>query len=328
MKKIFKYILLVVTLTVSAGALSGVSAQHYVGVRGGFGGGTSRFYPKEEMGTVWGLYNGGVSWKYYSKERYVGGLEVDLLFMQQGYKKFSEQYSLPNDPADTTGYYTRRVNTIMLPIFWQPHAYLMQRKMRVFLNLGVTFSYVLSQTEETGSKIHGVLSKGDYKMKTTRDNRWGYGLAGGGGVAWLVGRFEVVGEVRYYIGYSDIMRNENKYETNPLRSPLDGLQGSVAVYYRFGKEGILSKPSKKVEAKMREAELKRFEKQKQKQAARPEENNVPVNGEDIPQDTGGGTEEASDGGGEHDAPEDTAGEAGGTAGPEDESVAGDSGDAK
>lgn len=264
MKKILKYILCAAAAVMLTGALAEVSAQHYVGVRGGYGGGSSRFYPKVDMGTVWGLYNAGVTWKYYSKEKYVGGLEADLLYMQQGYERLSEQYSIHNDPADTTGYYRRKVNTIMLPFFWQPHTYMFQRKMRVFLNLGVTFSYVLSQTEETGSKIHGSFGKNDYKMKTTRDNRWGYGLCGGGGVGWAFGKFEVVGEVRYYIGYSDIMKNENKYEGNPLRSPLDGLQGSVAIYYRLGNEGILSKPSKKVEAKMKESEMRQIERDKRR----------------------------------------------------------------
>lgn len=268
MNKKIKHILFLIVLLTTICSSNQAAAQHYVGIRGGIGGGTSRFYPKDEMGTVWGLYHGGVSWKYYSHERYVGGLEADLLYMQQGYKRFSEQYSIPTDPTDTTGYYSRKVNTIMVPMFWQPHVYFFQQKMRVFLNLGVTFSYVLSQTEETGSKKQGVISKGDYKMKTTRDNRWGYGLCGGGGVGWAIGKFEVVGEVRYYIGYSDIMRNENKYETNPLRSPLDGLQGAVAVYYRLGKGGIIARPSRKAAAKMAAAEQKQLEKIERKRKAK------------------------------------------------------------
>ena len=39
----------------------------------------------------------------------------------------------------------------------------------------------------------------------------GYGLAGGGGVAVLVKQLEFSVRVRYYFGYSDLLRNHNKY---------------------------------------------------------------------------------------------------------------------
>lgn len=258
MDRFLKYKISVLSL-VAAGCLlpAMVSAQHYVGVRGGFGGGTSRTFPKIEQQMLWGLYNGGVSWKYYSPEKYVGGVEADILFMQQGYKELDEYYSIYDFPGDTTGYYSRKVNSVMVPLFWQPHVYLFRRHMRVFLNLGVTFSYNISQTFETGSKENGVIDSGDYNMTLVRDNRWGYGLCGGGGIGWSFGRVEVLGEFRYYIGYSDLMKNRNKYNQNPLRSPLDGMQGSVGIYYRFGKKGILSPPSRNMERKLEEIEQKR-----------------------------------------------------------------------
>lgn len=42
----------------------------------------------------------------------------------------------------------------------------------------------------------------------------GYGLAGGGGVAVLVKQLEFSVRVRYYFGYSDLLRNHNKYAGN------------------------------------------------------------------------------------------------------------------
>ena len=92
--------------------------------------------------------------------------------------------------------------------------------------------------------------KGTYDFKLPRDNRWGYGLAGGGGIAFLIRRFELNFRVRYYFGYSDIVRNRNKYYDNnsdgaenpfwatPLRSPLDNLMISVGLNYRFNKQGF------------------------------------------------------------------------------------------
>ena len=92
--------------------------------------------------------------------------------------------------------------------------------------------------------------RGDYTFKTPRDNRWGYGLAGGGGIALLIDRFELNFRVRYYFGYADILRNRNRYADNgidgsenpfaqtPMRSPLDNLMISVGVNFRFNKEGF------------------------------------------------------------------------------------------
>ncbi|MCD8073415.1 MAG: PorT family protein, partial [Alistipes sp.] len=243
------------------------SAQHYLGVRGGYGGGNSaRFFPKQgyQSSTLWGLYNGGVSWKYYTKEKYAGGTEVDILFMQQGFKEYGKAWS-PVDSNDSTAYYSRKVNSVVVPIFWQPHAYLFRRNMRVFLNLGVTFSYNISQTYERGSDQYGeIYESGDYNMTLIKDKRWGYGLCGGGGLGWSFGRIEAVAEFRYYIGYSDLQKNKNKYyndsesNLNRERTPIDGLQGSIAIYYRFGKKGILSPPSPKMEQKLREIEQKRL----------------------------------------------------------------------
>lgn len=237
MRKVFTYALAIAALLMAGTA--GVSAQHYFGIRAGYGSGTSRLYPQSgfENGTVWGLYSGGVSWKYYTAEAYVGGIEVDAMLIQQGFKTMI----LNNVTTEKESAYERYVNTVMVPICWQPHVYMFKQRMRVFLNAGVTFSYVVSSREKNISYINDTSEEKDYRMKLTRDNRLGYGLVGGGGVSWSTGRLEVFAEARYYIGYSDILKNWNKYEENPyLRSPLDGLQLSMGMFWRLGKSGIKS----------------------------------------------------------------------------------------
>lgn len=236
MQKILKYAALALFVFCTTGA----HAQHYFGARGGTGSGSSRFYPQQEMGTVWGLYSGGVSWKFYSAEPYVGGIEADVLLMQQGFRRFSKTLVQDRFPGDTTGYSQRTTNTVMVPLFWQPHIYMFKQRLRIFANLGLTFSYVISSRERIASRINGTLSDREYVMKTTRDNRVGYGLCGGGGIAWSTGRLEFFAEARYYFGYSDILKNRNKYESNPIRSPLDGLQLAVGAYWRVGRGGIRS----------------------------------------------------------------------------------------
>lgn len=221
----------------------GASAQHTLGVTGGFGMSTARFYPKQETKPVWGGYNAGISWRYYGPQRFVGGFGIDLEVMQQGFS-FAPYASTTENEADYQ-YYTRKMNTVMLPIVWQPHFYIRHR-VRIFLEAAATFSYHFGSTYV--NEVEGV--SGDYDFHVARDNRWGYGLAGGGGVAVLIGRFEAMVRVRYFFGYGDIVRNRNKYSGNmndgpenpfyrtPLRSPLDNLTFSVGIAYRFNREGF------------------------------------------------------------------------------------------
>ena len=109
------------------------------------------------------------------------------------------------------------------------------------------------------SKRVGIYEQGPYTMKLTRDTRWGYGLCGGAGLSFLIRRFEVAFEGRYYFGYSDVLRNGTKYQGNPTHSPLDNINVSMAFYYRLSKEGIRAEPSKGVARRMQEAEMRRAE---------------------------------------------------------------------
>ncbi|MDE6045971.1 MAG: PorT family protein [Alistipes sp.] len=226
------------------------AAQHTLGVVAGYGMASARIDPKVESRAIWGRYSGGLTWRYYGSQRFVGGVGADLEFLQQGFS-YAVNSSAVDDKSDYL-YYTRRINTLMLPIVWQPHVYLVHNRLRVYLEAAATFSYQLSSSyENEWARERGAADwRGDYPFKLARDNRWGYGLAGGGGVAILIRRFELNFRVRYYFGFSDVVRNRTKYADNetsgsenpfratPLRSPLDNLNMSVGLSYRFNKEGF------------------------------------------------------------------------------------------
>lgn len=244
-------------LCVGALAFGSAFGQHYVGAKVGYGSGSVRLFPQQETGMIWGMYSGGLSWKYYSTEKYVGGVQVDLEFMQKGYKHLKPYAPMPED---TTTMYYRYVNSVQLPLIWQPHVYLFNRSLRVFLNLGLVFSYNIDSHYKWTSDQEGLIEEGTYDMILVRDNRWGYGLCGGFGMSVLMNRFEIMAEGRYYYGYSDILKNRNKYADNPLRSPLDNINISIGMYYRLGKGGLLSAPSKRAAARMLKKESKELEK--------------------------------------------------------------------
>ena len=230
--KRFSFLVILVIVLSSGG---GLSAQHYLGVRGGLGGGTARFAPTRETGSQGGLPSGGVSYKFYSNVKYVGAIQVDLQYLGRGYM-YDEYFG-----SDLS--YHRTIGSIDMPFMWQPHIYMFRRNARVFVNLGVNLTYNIGSKDYWESKENGPLPKEKYPFVLTRDNRWGYGLVGGAGLSFFIKRFEVAIEGRYYFGYSDILKNRTKYETNPLRSPLDNVNISIGFYYRLNKEGIRSAPS-------------------------------------------------------------------------------------
>ena len=246
---------LAIGLLVALFAQQTAQAQHTIGVSFGTGMANGRFEPTQETKPIWGIVTAGFSWRYYTGQRAVGCVGADLEFLQRGFSIAMNTHRV-DDPKDYL-YYTRHVNSISLPILWQPHAYLFNHRLRVYLEAGVTFSYNLSSTYEMEKLVDGVkqTEKFDYHFTTVRDNRWGYGLTGGGGLAFLFKQFELNFRIRYYFGYSDILRNRNKHSSTiegftltPLRSPLDNLTLSVGLTYRFGKEGFEAwKPRRKRE---------------------------------------------------------------------------------
>ncbi len=159
-----------------------------------------------------------------------------------------EEASVDGQPpvySDTVTY-TRSIRAIEMPFMWQPHFYLMNRRARLFLNLGMYVSYYLSQHEAQES-IHGIKEYAyptfdrDYEMLSVRDNRIDFGLTGGLGFGVFFGRFEVLAEARYSFGYSDLMKPNSKYPLNGYnRTPVDMINVSVGLNYRLGRGGILA----------------------------------------------------------------------------------------
>ncbi len=230
------------------GAQFNASAQHTFGVVAGVGSGSERFVDDVVGKSIYGLYNAGVTWRYYSTSRFVGGVGVDLEFQQRGFS-YVPFPSLYDDPSEYL-YYRREINSIMMPIVWQPHFYI-KKRVRVFFEAALTISYNMSSTysNEYARSLGEPNWEGDYDFKLPRDNRWGYGLAGGGGIAVLMGRIEAQVRARYYFAYSDIVKNANKYSGNtidgpenpftysPKQSPIDNLNLSLGLSYRFSADG-------------------------------------------------------------------------------------------
>ena len=255
------------------GALS-ASGQHYIGVKGGYGAAQGRLYndygaPRTAM--LWNKSTAGVVWKYFSPTPTWGGVSAELEYQQRGYRTFDG--GVPGNISiiisDSTSYRikTRTVSSLTLPLVWQPHLYMMNRKVRVWLSAGITVSYNLGMgdkytvvryapemiwDDQENNRYHWVSTPTEtvssYKMQTARDVRWNYGWLGGVGVGVLSGRWEFFAEGRYYYGMSDVLRTKTKYQFNeeePIRSELDNIFITVGVAFRLGKGGILAPPRRR-----------------------------------------------------------------------------------
>jgi hypothetical protein len=231
-----------------------LSAQHTLTLTGGTGVATARFYPAQETKWMWGSENFGLSWRFYSERpRFVGAIGIDLEYLERGfnmgYTYTSEWVGEGNDRKEVRTYqfYNRKINSIMLPLVWQPHFYLAKNRLRIYIEAALVLSYNISSSYSYENDRYPA---GKYEWKVPRDNRFGYGLAGGAGFSVLLGQVEIGLRARYHFGYSDILKNRNKYYSNdtdgrenpfsytPLRSPLDNINLCLTVGWRFNKRGF------------------------------------------------------------------------------------------
>lgn len=257
MKRFIKIVTFVFIFSVVAVAES--SAQHTIAVTGGSGFATARPYPDQVMKPIWGTYQAGFSWRYYSMPRFIACFGIDVELLQRGFS--FAPYPYKYETKKEYRYYTRTLNSIMIPIVWQPHFYLFKKHLRVYLEAAPTFSFNFASKfhndEKHSININGTVDapiSGKYEFRTERDNRFSYGLRGGAGFDLIFGQFEFGVRAMYDFGYSDILRNRNKYYSNnldsitkpgenpfyytPLRSPLDNLTISVKLGFRIGKAGF------------------------------------------------------------------------------------------
>ncbi len=225
-------------------------AQSVVSVTGGYGFSSIRLYPSYEDKTLYDCYSSSVSWRYYSHEPYWGGFGVDLEYVQRGF--IFAPYGFGTYVDTDLEYYTREINTLMIPIVWQPHFYTPNHKMRIFIEAAASFSCDLSSSYENEIAFGKGYDdwQGTYSYKLARDNRFGFGLAFGAGFSVLLTQgWELLLRARYYYGYSDVVRNYNSYVNNandgsenpfwstPQRSQLDSFSLSVGFGWRIGGSG-------------------------------------------------------------------------------------------
>ena len=210
MKKILHALLLAVAVWVSTGTASAQlkDERHNfsIGINGGVNLSSVSFEPNikqsQLIGPSVGLTARYISEKYFSM---ICGIQAEVNYSQRGWKEVIE------DGTENT--YNRKMNYLELPLlahlaFGKDHG----NGARFVLNLGPQIGFLLSEQEtmseswQPDHRPNGV-NKQYGKMA---DNKFDYGIVGGGGVEVRTGIGNFLVEARYYFGLSDFYSSSKK----------------------------------------------------------------------------------------------------------------------
>jgi hypothetical protein len=163
---------------------------HSFGIRQGINMSSVSFGPGVKQGTTLG-YTGGFVYKYQNEKNFA--LQLELNYTQKGW----------TEKLDSAGNsYSRKLNYIELPFI--THIVMGKRpKMKIYLNLGTSFAYFLSEQEDM--KISYDRYKREYYEKEVEN----YFDCGGLGELGLllntkIGSMQV--GVRYQLSFTDIFK--------------------------------------------------------------------------------------------------------------------------
>lgn len=200
-----KYILLLLLATLSVPAAAQLGEQRNnlaVGVNLGTNFTNVTFTPTIKQNYHTG-YNGGLTARYISEKYFamICGVQAELNYAQRGWTENIE--ALPNTYSRTMGY-------MELP-FMAHLAFGKDTGVQFFVNLGPQIGFLVNEKEEYGGTAPWDPTQRPNKVNSQygkmADNKFDYGLVGGGGfeLPTKVGHFLIEG--RYYFGLADFYKN-------------------------------------------------------------------------------------------------------------------------
>ena len=131
-------------------------------------------------------YTGGLALQYLTEKNF--GLQTEVNYVQKGWKE--ELFDSLIGERNPDRFYQVNLNYVEVPIM--AHGYFGKRNLRLFLNLGLSFSYLLSyDTERSLPDITD--EESDLIYQEIYQNKFDIGMRGGGGfeVVTSVGMFQL-----------------------------------------------------------------------------------------------------------------------------------------
>ena len=177
-------IFLVLTSTLLASAQDRLmNPEMYLGVDAGLTESQVAFTPAVGQRYLMGI-NGGLVFRYIAEKNV--GMQAELNFSQRGWAEYG-------------GLYMRQLNYIELP--FMTHIYMGKRN-RFFINIGPKISYLLYENVLLNNS--GTVAE---QHVTLVQHPFDYGLCGGIGILFGIGKNQLQLDTRFNFGLSDIYKD-------------------------------------------------------------------------------------------------------------------------
>ena len=160
-------------------------------------------------------YNAGVVGRWITERHF--GLQAELSYSMRGWER-----EFINPQQIEAGYeYSRNLNYLELPLM--THIYFGGKAFRCFFNLGPQVGLFLSDKETTNIKP----SVNYPEVGKAIENKFDWGICGGGGMEIFSKTGSYIVEARYYYGLGNIFKNSRDIENEVRKDPFN--QSSISV---------------------------------------------------------------------------------------------------
>lgn len=200
-------IILLAGLSLPANAQIGEQRQNFsVGINAGANYNNVSLNPTVKQNGLLGI-TGGLTARYISEKYFsmICGAQLELNYSQRGWdEKFDVDKGFSADDS-----YTRTMNYVEIP-FLAHLAFGRDKGVQFFLNLGPQVGFLLSESEERTGSWKDANRVPNEQYGKWAENKFDYGIVGGGGleIRTKAGNFLVEG--RYYFGLADFYNSTKK----------------------------------------------------------------------------------------------------------------------
>lgn len=153
-----------------------------------------------KQGSMMGI-TGGFTARYISEKYFamICGVQVEINYAQRGWKEVFDE------SPDT---YTRTMNYVEIPLLAHL-AFGRERGARFFINLGPQMNFLLGESEKYSDNWNSETHTGELYGKMAQ-NKFDYGIVGGGGLELRTKAGNFLLEGRYYFGLADFFNTTKK----------------------------------------------------------------------------------------------------------------------
>lgn len=177
-----------------------------IGINGGANYNTVTFNPTVKQNGLLGI-TGGLTARYISEKYFamICGAQIELNFSQRGWdEKFDETKGFSAEDS-----YVRKMNYLEIP-FLAHLAFGKERGVQFFLNLGPQIAFLLSESNERKGTWEEKERAPNEQYGKWAENKFDYGIVGGGGLELRTQAGNFLIEGRYYFGLADFYNSTKK----------------------------------------------------------------------------------------------------------------------